>query len=106
MYEKNELAVEQVRCDAGREAGLPVRGQAVTRGLRGAMARANAALTARACTARARLAVLRDEEEGQGTTEYAILVGVLVVIAIVAIAAFRGRIQSLWDEISNAINGL
>ena len=28
-------------------------------------------------------------EKGQATTEYAILVGVLVVIAIVAIVAFR-----------------
>ena len=44
--------------------------------------------------------------KGQGTTEYAILVGVLVVIAIVAIVAFRGRIQSLWDSIASAINGL
>ncbi len=49
--------------------------------------------------------VLRDEE-GQGTTEYAILVGVLVVIAIVAIALFRGRIQELWDSIASAVNGL
>ncbi|MBR2834900.1 MAG: hypothetical protein IKE43_04190 [Coriobacteriales bacterium] len=49
--------------------------------------------------------VLR-EQDGQGTTEYAILVGVLVVIAIVAILAFRGRIQSLWETITNSINGL
>lgn len=45
-------------------------------------------------------------EEGQGTTEYAILVGILAVIAMVAIAAFRGRISELWDAISNGINGL
>ena len=32
-------------------------------------------------------------EEGQGTTEYAILVGVLAVIAMIAIAAFKGKIQ-------------
>ena len=106
MNEKNELAVKQARCDAGQEVGVPAGGRAATHGMRGAIARANAAATVCACTARARLAALRDEEEGQGTTEYAILVGVLVVIAIIAIAAFRGRIQSLWDEISNAINGL
>ncbi|MBS5450731.1 MAG: hypothetical protein KHY83_05160 [Coriobacteriia bacterium] len=56
-----------------------------------------------------RLASLRRvacDEEGQGTTEYAILVGVLVVIAIVAIIAFRGKVQELWDAISNSINGL
>ncbi len=46
------------------------------------------------------------EQRGQGTTEYAILVGVLVVIAIVAIIAFRGRIQELWDSISSSINDL
>lgn len=48
---------------------------------------------------------LRDEE-GQGTTEYAILVGVLVVIAIVAVIAFRGRIQELWTSIADSINDL
>jgi len=45
-------------------------------------------------------------ELGQGTTEYAILVGVLVVIAILAIIAFRGKIQELWDAITNGINSL
>lgn len=44
--------------------------------------------------------------KGQGTTEYAILVGVLVVIAILAITLFRPKIQELWDAISSGINGL
>lgn len=43
---------------------------------------------------------------GQGTTEYAILVGVLVVIAILAIVSFRGRVQELWDAISSGIGSL
>lgn len=46
------------------------------------------------------------DESGQGTTEYAILVGVLVVIAIVAIVAFRGTVQSLWTAITDGINSL
>ncbi len=46
------------------------------------------------------------DESGQGTTEYAILVGVLVVIAIVAVIAFRSKIQELWDAISSGINSL
>ncbi len=46
------------------------------------------------------------EISGQGTTEYAILVGVLVVIAILAITVFRPKIQELWDAISSGINGL
>lgn len=44
--------------------------------------------------------------KGQGTTEYAILVGVLVVIAILAIMVFRPRLQELWDAIADGINGL
>lgn len=45
-------------------------------------------------------------EEGQGTTEYAILVGVLVVIAILAITVFRPKLQELWNAIAEGINGL
>lgn len=48
---------------------------------------------------------LRDMK-GQGTTEYAILVGVLVVIAIIAITVFRPKLQELWDAIATGINGL
>lgn len=46
------------------------------------------------------------DTSGQGTTEYAILVGVLVVIAIVAILAFRDRVSQLWDAIASGINSL
>ena len=49
---------------------------------------------------------LKEDESGQGTTEYAILVGVLVVIAIVAIIAFKGKISELWEAISSGINSL
>jgi len=44
--------------------------------------------------------------KGQGTTEYAILVGVLVVIAILAIMVFRPKLQELWNAIAEGINGL
>ncbi len=53
-----------------------------------------------------KFARLRAKEEGQGTTEYAILVGVLVVIAIIAITLFRGKLQELWDAISDGVNSL
>lgn len=51
------------------------------------------------------LQVLR-QQDGQGTTEYAILVGVLVVIAILAITIFRPKLQELWNAIAEGINGL
>ena len=41
-----------------------------------------------------------------GTTEYAILVGVLVVIAILAITVFRPKLEELWNAIASGINGL
>jgi Flp pilus assembly pilin Flp len=44
--------------------------------------------------------------KGQGTTEYAILVGVLVVIAILAITVFRPKLEELWNAIADGINGL
>ena len=46
------------------------------------------------------------QESGQGTTEYAILVGVLVVIAVLAIAIFRPKIEELWNAIAEGINAL
>lgn len=45
-------------------------------------------------------------EDGQGTTEYAILVGVLVVIAILAIVIFKPKLEELWNAIAEGINGL
>ena len=46
------------------------------------------------------------DQKGQGTTEYAILVGILVVIAIVAITLFRPKIEELWNAIAEGINSL
>lgn len=46
------------------------------------------------------------DTKGQGTTEYAILVGVLVVIAILAIVIFRPKLQELWDAISDGMSQL
>ncbi len=46
------------------------------------------------------------ESSGQGTTEYAILVGVLVLMAIVAVVAMRDNLQKLWSAITDGINSL
>lgn len=64
----------------------------------------------RAAKARAylsgRVRELLGEESAQGTTEYAILVGVLVVIAIIAIVAFKDKVSELWSAIQDGINSL
>ena len=60
----------------------------------------------RAIRARQHAKELLQEESAQGTTEYASLVGVLVVIAIIAIVAFKGKVQDLWNAISEGINSL
>lgn len=67
-----------------------------------AVVAANETLVSLWCASRAKLAC----QKGQGTTEYAILVGVLVVIAILAISVFRPRLQELWDAIATGINSL
>ena len=54
------------------------------------------------CRVRAKASCIK----GQGTTEYAVLVGVLVVIAIAAIALFRPKLQELWTAIAEGINSL
>lgn len=60
----------------------------------------------KAACATTRLRQLMRSTKGQGTTEYAILVGVLVVIAILAIVIFRPRLQELWNAIAEGINSL
>lgn len=63
-------------------------------------------MTQKAMAAQARAREILRDESGQGTTEYAILVGVLVVIAILAIVAFREKVSELWAAITEGINSL
>ena len=73
--------------------------------MRGATSKARSEAFCQAIRARQRAKALL-EESAQGTTEYAILVGVLVVIAIIAIVAFKGKVEELWNAISDGINSL
>ncbi len=63
-------------------------------------------MTQKAMAAQARAREILRDQSGQGTTEYAILVGVLVVIAILAIVAFREKVSELWAAITEGINSL
>jgi pilus assembly protein Flp/PilA len=53
---------------------------------------------------------LMTEEEGQGMTEYALVLGVIAIGAIALISAFRTQVESLWGkittEISNAVTSV
>ena len=81
--------------------------KAMRRRVDGACVRAwSAAKTRLALRARRRAKATMEMDAGQGTTEYAILVGVLVVIAILAIMIFRPRLQELWNAIAEGISGL
>ena len=70
------------------------------------LALARRRVMARLCLASRRTRGALAEESGQGTTKYAILVGVLVLMAIVAVVAFRDRLQELWTSITDGINSL
>ena len=70
------------------------------------LALARRRVMARLCLASRRARGALAEESGQGTTEYAILVGVLVLMAIVAVVAFRDKLQELWTSITDGINSL
>ncbi len=74
--------------------------------VKGAVCRAREKAVRRSQAVTADLSAKLSCTRGQGTTEYAILVGVLVVIAIIAITLFRPKLQELWDAIASGINGL
>ena len=41
-----------------------------------------------------------DNERGQGTSEYAIVVGVIVVAAVVAVLLFGDQLSTLWTTVT------
>lgn len=53
---------------------------------------------------------LMTEEEGQGMTEYALVLGVIAIGAITLITTFSGQVTTLWtnttNNLGNTIAGL
>lgn len=110
--EKPERQLLCAKRNANYERGLHMK---FSKGIEtyGAMSRAREAanvvsawLTRFGARAHARILATSRDVRGQGTTEYAILVGVLVVIAILAITLFRPKLQELWTAIADGINSL
>lgn len=57
--------------------------------------------------AKAEAAVLAAETEGgQGTTEYALLVGIFVVAVILAVTLYRDQVATLWSNVTNTMNSI
>lgn len=43
-------------------------------------------------------------ERGQGTSEYAILIGVIVIIVVVAVLLFGDKLTQLWNAANNQMD--
>jgi len=46
---------------------------------------------------------LISEEEGQGMTEYALVLGVIAIGAVAVITIFRDKVTALWTTITDEI---
>ena len=44
------------------------------------------------------------EEEGQGLVEYALIIGLIAVVAIAALTASGGSISAIFDKISTKLS--
>lgn len=51
-------------------------------------------------------ALAAETEGGQGTTEYALLVGLIIVAVIVAMMLFRDQVATLWSNVTNTMNSI
>jgi len=49
-------------------------------------------------------AFIRDEQ-GQGMTEYGLVLGIIAVAVVGALAALRGEIIQMFDNVVNAVTG-
>jgi pilus assembly protein Flp/PilA len=48
---------------------------------------------------------VRDEDEGQGLVEYALIIAFIAVVVIVAMVFLRGQITSLFSRVGNSLEG-
>lgn len=49
------------------------------------------------------LARLMDDEEGQGLTEYALILALIAIIAIVALTFLGGKVSNVLSTVANSI---
>lgn len=46
------------------------------------------------------------QEQGQGLTEYALILGLIALAAVVAVTAFGGKIKALFNTTSNSLGNV
>jgi len=46
---------------------------------------------------------LRDDQRGAQVMEYALVAGLVIVVAIVALAAFGGKVLARWQTVNTAL---
>ena len=47
---------------------------------------------------------LMEEESGQGMVEYALILGLISIIAIAAITAVGGKVNTIWEKANSELN--
>jgi len=52
------------------------------------------------------LRMMWQDDEGQDLVEYALIAGLVSIIAVVAITAAGGSIKTIWTSISTALAGV
>jgi pilus assembly protein Flp/PilA len=50
------------------------------------------------------IARLMDEEEGQGLTEYALILALIAIVAIAALTLLGGKVTSALSTVANSLN--
>jgi len=50
------------------------------------------------------IARLTDEDEGQGLTEYALILALIAIVAIAALTLLGGKVTSALSTVGNSIN--
>lgn len=49
---------------------------------------------------------LINEEEGQGLVEYALIVGLIAIAAVISIRLAGTSINDIWDNIADTLDGI
>jgi pilus assembly protein Flp/PilA len=49
------------------------------------------------------IAPLRDEEDGQGLAEYALILALIAIVAIIALIFLGGQVSNILSDVGNSV---